>query len=803
MSKVRARMSGRLFLETLLISLAAILLEVSYTRIFSFKVVYYFAYVVIGLALLGLGAGGVFVAMFPGLRRRSPGRLLPAYCLAGGAAVLGGYLVVARLPLNLFQVVNAAPGGEMGPVAEETAKLALVCLVLLGPFLAAGLALATIFSTRARDIARLYFADLLGAAIGCALSVPLIVLVSPPGAVLLAGFCLSAAGLRLASAHARALVLPLAALAVVELAGGALFPSWLPDVLPDRIKLRANPGNFFRWSPVFRVDVLPMPDPRIMFLVHDGTIGSSMWRFDGDLGTLAELETDERSTPFRLLGPGRRVAIVGSAGGREILASLYFGAADVTAIELNPVTVSLLTTHFADYTGRLAERPDVHLVNAEGRSFLAGAPGRYDLVWYVAPDTYAAMNAAASGAFVLSESYLYTVEMIEEALRHLGPDGIVCAQFGEIDFDRKPNRTTRYLATAREAFRRLGVEDFERHALVGTALGLGTLRTSTVLLKPAPFTAVDVERFVAATARVTGAQVRFAPDRSVPEGPVGRVIRLPPAELDAFYRGYPFLVRPVTDDAPFFWHFVRFRDALRGWRQRAANVEEGVGERLLLLLLGVTTALAALVLLAPLVAGRAVWRAVPCKTRAGVYFAALGVGFMFLEISLIQRFTLFLGYPTYSLTVTLFALLVSTGVGSLVSERWLGRRNLALVVLGAGVLALVLFYARGLPPVLARGMAWSLALRVAFTVAVLAPLGLCLGAFMPLGLRTVAALTQHAEEFVAWSWAVNGFFSVVSSVLATVLSMALGFDRVMLAGVGVYALGIVALLGVPAPGEGR
>jgi hypothetical protein len=281
------------------------------------------------------------------------------------------------------------------------------------------------------------------------------------------------------------------------------------------------------------------------------------------------------------------------------------------------------------------------------------------------------------------------------------------------------------------------------------------------------------------------------------------VIALPPAELDAFYRGHPFLVRPVTDDSPFFWHFVRFRDALRGWRQRAANVEEGVGERLLLLLLGVTTVLAALVLLAPLVAGRAVWRAVPCKARAGVYFAALGVGFMFLEISLIQRFTLFLGYPTYSLTVTLFALLVSTGVGSLVSERWLGRRNLALVVLGAGVLALVLFYARGLPPVLARGMGWSLALRVAFTVAVLAPLGLCLGAFMPLGLRTVAALTEHAEEFVAWSWAVNGFFSVVSSVLATVLSMALGFDRVMLAGVGVYALGIVALLGVPAPGEGR
>ena len=172
---------------------------------------------------------------------------------------------------------------------------------------------------------------------------------------------------------------------------------------------------------------------------------------------------------------------------------------------------------------------------------------------------------------------------------------------------------------------------------------------------------------------------------------------------------------------------------------------------------------------------------------------------MFLEVSLIQRLTLFLGYPTYSLTVTLFALLVSTGLGSLVSDRAAARHDRMLLVLGACLLALIAFYHRGLTPVVDHAVGWPLAGRVTVAVLLLAPLGLCLGAFMPLGLRTVAALTPHGEEFVAWSWAVNGFFSVVSSVAATILSMTVGFNVVLLAAGAVYVIGIAAMLSIPAP----
>ena len=159
---------------------------------------------------------------------------------------------------------------------------------------------------------------------------------------------------------------------------------------------------------------LPGPDDT-QFLLHDGTHGSGIWRFDGNTDTLGRFDTDPRAIPFGVLGePPERELIIGSAGGQEILASLYFDAPDIEAVELNPLTVSLLTDRFADYTGHLPERPEVHLHQGDGRSYLARSDRAYDLVWFVAPDSYAATNAASSGAFVLSESYLYTAEMIEE-----------------------------------------------------------------------------------------------------------------------------------------------------------------------------------------------------------------------------------------------------------------------------------------------------------------------------------------------------------------------------------------------------
>jgi spermidine synthase len=782
-----------LYLEAFLFAFAVLLMEVSYTRVFSFKLVYYFAYLVIGIAMLGLGAGGVFVAVFPSLRRMPPEQLIPRCGVLAAFAVAAGYLLVAVIPLNLFAMIGALGTADFVFASGELVKLIVVCLAVFTPFFLAGLVLAIIFATDVDRISRLYGADLAGAALACALCIPLMTWLSPPGTIWAAGFAFAAASVRLA-ANSRPLLVTAAVLMVVLL-GGAAAPTRLPDPVPDSFKVAPVGRIFSGWSPVFRVDVLPeIAGHNTMFIEHDALLGSAMRRFSGDFAPLG-FETSDRQIPFRVLDRAPNVAIIGAAGGHEILASLYFGASHVTGVELNPVTVSLLRDHFADYTGRIAYDPRVTYINGEGRSFLQGSDKRYDLVWYVAPDSYAAMNAATSGAYVLVESYLYTKEMIITALERLTQDGVIAAQFGEFDMDGKPNRTTRYVATAREALRALGVKDPARHVVVSSAPGFGPQRLSTILVKREPFTDAEVERFARAVGAVPDSRIEFDGRTIGRDRPFGAALILPDAELPAWHAAQPFDRQAITDDAPFFWHFVRFRDALK---PMMSHVEEGVGERVLLVFLGVAVLLAAVFLLAPLVMLRGVWREIPYKANTFVYFAALGLGFMLIEVSLIQRLTLFLGYPTHSLTVTLFALLVSSGIGSLLTDRLAGRWKQALPVYTAVLLLLVAFYEVALSTIVTYGIGWPFGLRVVTTAVLLVPLGLCLGAFMPLGLSAIANVTVHREEYVAWAWATNGFFSVVSSVLATILSMTMGLWWVMVCGAAVYVVAIVALWSLPA-----
>jgi hypothetical protein len=274
------------------------------------------------------------------------------------------------------------------------------------------------------------------------------------------------------------------------------------------------------------------------------------------------------------------------------------------------------------------------------------------------------------------------------------------------------------------------------------------------------------------------------------------VISLPEPDLGRWYDAYPFNVRPITDDSPFFWHFTRFRDAVGGG-QSVADVEIGTGERVLLILLAFVTVFASVFLLLPFVMIRDTWARTPYKLPAAVFFAAIGMGFMFFEVTLIQRFTLFLGYPTYSLTVTLFALLIFTGLGSLLSAQYRGYRDRAVVLLLGLIVVMTLLYQFALGPVVERCIGFGLPARIVLAVLFMAPLGFCLGAFMPLGIGTIAVASGGSKEFIAWGWAVNGFFSVISSVLATLLSMTIGFRQVQLLAVLIYAIGVFALTRIP------
>lgn len=783
------------YFEIFTASFGALLLEISYTRIFSFKVFYYFTYMILGVGLLGLGAGGIAVSISETLRRARAERVLSGSSLAAATSVLVGYFVIAPLRVDIAQH-PADPA--------EIAKLLVVSLLLTTSFFFVGIVLSTILSRDPEHAGALYGLDLAGAATGAAVAVPLVSVFSPPRTVLIAALFLAFSGLRAARGF-RPLLGASATLvvALAVLVGGS-------DLLPDPEVAAGKHFEEFReskmvrfsaWSSVFRIDVVdhPMFAGEQFVVFHDGLPGSGMRKFDGTFESFRYLDHDTRALPFAALPPHPKVLVIGAAGGHELVASLYFGAEHVTGVELNPVTYSLLTRVYADVTGHLADNPKVTLVNGDGRWFLKQSKDKYDLVWFVAPDSYAAMNAATSGAFVLSESYLYTAEMVAESVRHLTDTGVVCAQFGELSFDTKPNRTTRYLMTARAAFEDEGIPDFPRHVLIAAGTGFAPFKDLAILLSRKPFAQGQIDGFVTKSKDVLGGTVVFAPDRPSDATPPTLAVTLPKDELARYIATYPYQVTPVRDDAPFFWHFARFSDALRRALPQAGMVdqEDTIAEQTTLAFLGLSILLAGLVLVLPMVRMRSVFVSLPHKLASGTYFAALGLGFMFVEVALLQTLTLFLGYPTYSLSVTLSSLLVFSGLGSALSARWtVDRSRLSLTALFALFLCVVTLRTLG-SSLIDHWVGRPLPLRIFLTVLLVAPIGLCLGTFMPVGLRTVAGLTDRSREYVAWAWAVNGFFSVIASVLATILAMILGFKALMLVALAVYAVGVFALSRIP------
>jgi hypothetical protein len=799
MAEVReatTRARTRQLVAIFLVSMAGLLLEVGYTRIVSYKLWYYYTYLVIGLALLGIGSGGIFVVLSRRLRQATTERIVAVCSIAGAISILVGYLIVAKISLNTVAIWDY---GNWESV-KNLGIVAIICFAIFASFIALGIIVSTILGRAPDGIGRLYFADLIGAGLGCLAAIPLITHFGPPDVIMISALIFAVVGL-LALPRRMSLLMGLggaAALVLVLIVTNAIS---LPDVNPERQKTGAGAARFSEWGPVFRVDVEFVPGDSGL-LLHDGTFGSAIHKYNDDPSTLGRYDEDPRALPFKILGtPPKKEVIIGSAAGNEILASLRFKAKKIEGVELNPVTLSLLTDHYKKYSGDLGDQPGVSLHNADGRTYLARSKEHYDLVWYVAPDSYAANNAASSGAFVLSESYLYTKEMIVRTLKHLSDDGIMVVQFGELDFDKAPNRTARYVMTARAALESMGIKDPGQHMIVSAFITHKTGDLSTIILKRTPFTRAEVARYEKAAPTLPLVSTPWAPGMRVTDRShiVTRLASADDASASKLAAAYPRDIGPVTDDSPFFWHFMSFDSVIRNILHPldAQNPEDSVGERVLLLLLGISVLYAFLFLLAPFFFVRREWRALPGKGISAVYFAALGLGFMFYEITMIQRLVRLLGYPTYSLTVTLASILVFTGIGALVSKRLAGRRWLMPVLLVA-LLVLTVFYETGLDRLTDSLLDQGLAIRVIVSLAVLAPLGFCLGMFMPLGLSLVGRLTDHADEYIAWSWAVNGFFSVIGSVLTTILSMSYGFSTVQYLGLVIYAVAALAFTRIAA-----
>jgi hypothetical protein len=560
----------------------------------------------------------------------------------------------------------------------------------------------------------------------------------------------------------------------------------------------------FRHAPGLSFTTQHLP-PAQLALFTDGDGISVINAFDGNAAGLGFLGDVTAALPYRLLerSEGRpKVLVLGAGAGYDVLLALHNGAARIDAVELNPQVVELLRGEFAEFSGKLYEHERVTLHIAEARGYVSRVSDRFDLVQVALLDSSA---VAGAGAQALSESYLYTVEAFGRYLERLEPGGLLAiTRWLKIP----PRDNLKLAATAIEALRRAGVTDPGRRLVM-----IRGWNTATLLVRNGEFGARDI-----AAAREFARQHSFdtAWYPGMPPGEANRfnrldrpwfyegIVALLGERGPAFIEDYKFDIAPSTDQKPYFFNYFKWRAlpeilSLRG-RGGAGLVEWGylvlVATLLQAVLAGTLLILLPLWLSRRLRSKNRIGASIAAPAGLAAYFLLLGLAFLFVEMAFIQKFILFLSHPLYAVAVVLAGFLVFAGLGSACSP-WLARRLrggaadavTAAVALLAGIVLLYLFL---LPPLFERLIGHHDAARIAVSLVLIAPLAFCMGMPFPLGLRRLVA---EAPEFIPWAWALNGFASVVSAALATLLAIEFGFNAVLLAALTIYAAAAVLFRG--------
>ncbi len=801
-------------LALFLLSTATLAFEINLTRLFSVAQFYHFAFMVVSLALLGLGASGSFLAIYPRLTQGSLTDTLIKLALATSASMLVAYLTTNWIPFDSFSI------------AWERRQLFILLfnyLVLVAPFFFSGLAISLLLTTYAQDAGKVYAINLLGSSAGC-----LCALVAPPllggeGMVTLSAALAVLAALGLYLSHPvrhytglsqpilhpfRQKILGVAikllalVLLVVTLGDIGLRLVGKSGIATMDIRLSPYkslsytlqyPGSqviYRRWNAFSRVDLVrsqgirSLPGLSYRYLqpppLEDGLL------VDGD--DLSPVISPTENLGFAeylpaylafLLRPGARTLVLEPRGGLDIITALAGGVPSVTAVEYNPLIVDAASTVY--------NAPGVQAIIDSDRSYLRRTSDHFDVVLLSLTSSY---HPVRSGAYSLAEDYHYTLEAFQEILGHLKPGGLFVVMRW---LQTPPSESLRVFALAVTALKANGMDGRQQIA------ALRGYNTATLLIKNGIYDELElaiIRKFCASRAF----DLDYLPGISPQEVNIYNLLPEPldykayttllnASSLEDFYASYPFDVAPPTDDRPFFSHSFK-------WEQTNQVIAEmgktwqpfgGAGYLVVLALLILGIIAAVLLILLPLAVTR-LHKAINFDVTAAsphnnaiplIYFGLIGIAFLFVEIPLIQRYILYLGNPAFAMTAVLFSLLLFSGIGS----QWSNRIPVRLAM--GGLVLLLSIYAALLPALFRQTLGLSLVVKLGLGCLALAPVGFLMGIPFPAGVRFLSGWT-YPELLVPWAWGINGAASVVSSILAALLALSWGFNAVMYLGTACY-----------------
>jgi len=802
-------------ISIVLISACALAYEVLLMRIFSIVQWHHFAYMIISLALLGYGVSGTFLSI---VQKHLYKRYFISYYSNGllfGLSILISFLAAQAVSFNPEELIWDWRGYS---------KLLLIYVCLAVPFFFGANCVALSFVHFRENISKVYAFDLVGAGLGSIGIILVLFSAMPNDAVRYLSLTgVSAALVAWVEVRHKNKILLLGGVIAMILI--IFFPQkWLqmsispykslPQILnisgTHVVDQRSSPLGLisvvasdkvpFRYAPGLSLLAKQTP-PQQMAVFTDADAMTVINKNSGDRQQFAYMDYFTSAVPYHLK-PVDYVLVLGAGAGSEVLQAQYFNAGHITAVELNPQIVHLMTGTYASYSGNLYTSDNVTVKVAEARGFLLQDKNRYDVIQLALLDSF---SAASTGLYALNESYLYTVEAMVDMLQRLQPQGyLTVTRWVKVP----PKDTVKLFATAIQALKAIQIKDPENHLVL-----IRGWQTSTLLVKKTFITPDEIEnikRFNEARAF----DAAYYPGMLQTQANRYNILSEPyfylaaksllSADSERFIKHYKFNIRPATDNKPYFFNFFKWGtfDELWSLRRQGAMGMVEWGYMLLVVTLIQALIVSILLILAPLTMLKKIVDASSArllKLKVLFYFAAIGLAYLFLEIVFVQKFMLFLHHPLYSATAILTGLLLFSGLGSAFSSRMIarfgGRRTVVYAVTGISVLSLL--YNLLLPFIFAHTMSLPVVLKMVLSVMLICPIAILMGMPFP------AALSELGESnrgLIPWAWAINGCASVISAVLAALIAVDYGFTVVILVVVLLYIIATLTFPRVAVPG---
>jgi len=762
-----------------IVSFACLAYEVIINRMFALMFWYHFAFMIISIGLFGIGAGSIIVYFLNKFLKNDVPVVLAFLTVILAVVIPYTLLKINTIPLNM---------DLLGKKEEQDAMFRTVFLILSIPFVITGFIFSFVFTNYQKDINRIYFFDLAGGGVGCILALVIFENRGPLLSSLILSFILVIGASAFAFKRNKFL-----SILILPILFVFFYYHYYPQIKEREVRaMRGGPFKFevdknsgkhiytkeflesypnreyAKWDKFGYVAVHGMT------VSHEKMIMNNYNCFTRLIGIYNNNYPvyGDYYYPYLIKEKPDDVCIIGTGGGRDVALALGVGAKNIYGAEFNKTVHELYAKTYSEYNGKIEDLPNVHVDYAEGRFYIRSSERKYDVIFF---DNAIGIMAVSSGAFTLSESFLYTVEAMTDYINHLKPEGLLFLSNPVGDMDR-------FVTIIREAFKRLGRENEFKDSIFVSDNQNPEYTRCKIVVKNGKFSEKEMNKLI----YFSGAKqdkIHYA-GREIKDGYISNLILTD--DIEKMYRESTSEIRPATDDWPFITQRMKpFQ------KETSIKMKKDIyffyPEPFLLLkkLTKNVMIFSLLFLIFPLFfLNLKGFSKLKNKTGSIFYFLSLGIGFMFIEIVLMQKYVFILGHPVYSFSFVLAGLLISSGVGSLASNKFKDPYNAILIGL-CGIIASSLISYLFFKYLSSYVVGYTFAVRVAITLLLTCLSGIFMGFMMPSGIRVISK-TANA---IPWMWSINSIFSVVASFLSVYLSIIFNFTIVLWLAVLVYIIG--------------